>query len=125
MIEEILLEFAKKHSIDESAVNLFLAEKTRVESIEDLESLPDEMREHISFISFCPEPLQSFIKNEMWCERYMKIDLGRVTECVYDRMEYDDNGKPLSIEDSETNRKLKKVIDCLIDSKFGSVVYDW
>lgn len=124
-MEEILLEFAQEHGIKESEVHRFLASKSKVETLEDLENLPEGMLNHMSYIVDCPEPLKSFIKEEMWINRYQTIELERVADVLRDRMEYDDNDEPISIEDSETNRKLQKVIDCIIKCKFGSVVNDW
>lgn len=124
-MEEFLLEFALENGIKESVVHRFLARKSHVETLEDLENLPDEMREHIDYISYCPEPLKSFIIDEMWCERHKTIDLERVADKLRESMDYDENDEPMSVEDSETNRELQKVIDCMIDCKFGSVTYDW
>lgn len=124
-MKELLLEFAKEHGIEESEVHRFLVDKLKIETLEDLENLPDDMRAHIGYISDCPEPLRSFIKNEMWVNRYQTINLERVADNLRESMYYDENDEPMSVENSETNRDLQKVIDCMIDCKFGSVVFDW
>lgn len=124
-MEEILLGFAKEHGIEESEVHRFLADKLKIETLEELENLPDDMRKHISYISDCPEPLRSFIKTEMWVNRYQTISLERVVDNLRDSLEYDHNDEPKSVDNSTTNRELQKVIDCMIECKFGSVVYDW
>lgn len=125
-MEEILLEFAQEHGIKESEVlHRFLASKSKIETLEDLENLPEGMLNHIDYIVYCPEPLKSYIQNEMWINRYQTITLERVVDRIRDSMEYDDNDEPMGVEDSETNRKLQKVIDCMIECKFGSVVNDW
>ena len=121
-MEDLLLEFAEENNIPKEKVAEFLRKKNDISTLEELENLPTELLNHISYISYCPEPLRSYISDRMWVERYMTIDLERVTDCIRDDMEYDDNGEPI---DSENNRELQKIIDCMIKEKFGSVVYDW
>lgn len=124
-MEDILLEFAQEHGIKESEVHRFLAKKLDIKTLEDLENLPEDMREQFRFIGDIPRPLREFIDNSWDTQRHKTYTLERIADGIRDRMDYDDNDEPMSVEDSETNSKLQKVIDCMIDCRFGSVVYDW
>lgn len=135
---ELLRKFAHAQNIDSKEVNKFLAQYENPKTLDELTSLPESLLNHISFISYVKEPLKSFIKDEMWCERYMTIDLESVADCLYDRAynlvdsdEVDIND--IGIENLTTDnedakeelKQLKSVAKHLVDIKFGSVVYDW
>lgn len=121
-MEDLLFEFAMMYGIPDQKVEDFLNKKKQVSTLDELEKLPKELLQHYIYIPYCPEPLQSYISDRMWVERYMTIELERVAECIRDDMDYDDEGKPL---DTENNRELQEIIDCMVRNRFGSVEYDW
>jgi len=136
---ELLKEFAKAQGIEVSEVHKFLEEHNSPKTLNDLMKVPEGLLNHISYISYTPQPLKSFISDEMWCERYMTIDLERVVDCLYDRVYdlfYEDEDFDLDeigienvkADDEEKREKLEEyqaIAKCLVDEKFGSVVYDW
>lgn len=134
---ELLKKFAEENGISDSVVSKFLSKFNNPKTMDELLELPSDMLEHVSYISYLDEPLKSFIKDNMWCERYMVIDLERVLDCLYDSLysvvlddvDIDDVGiENLEAKDEESKselKKLQKVAQYIIDTKFGSVVYDW
>jgi hypothetical protein len=140
-VTELLKEFAKSQGINVKEVDKFLAQFNSPKNLDELLELPESMLEHVSYISWLGEPLKSFIQDEMWCERYMTIDLERVVDTLLDRkydlargivgddVDFEDiDFENLEIEDAETKEKLDDLLAVekyIVDSKFGSVVYDW
>lgn len=118
---DLLKEFAKEQGIDVKEVNKFLSKWDKPKTIEELLAIPDSMRNHIDFITWVEDPLKSFLTDDMYCERRETIDLDCVLDILADREAYLD-------EEDDYEAKLKHyqaIRQYLIDSKFGSVVYDW
>lgn len=137
-VNKLLKEFAQLHNIDGKEVDKFLSKYDNPKTLNDLVNLPEEMRKNIDYITWVSEPLQSFISDEMWCERHMRHDLDEVIDCLYDRiynlldeddLDIDDVGvENLTTDDENKKEELEgylAVAKCLVDSKFNSVVYDW
>lgn len=132
---ELLKEFAKEQGIDVKEVDKFFKKWDSPKTINELLALPENLLNHVSYISYLDEPLKSFITDEMWCERYMTIELERVVDTLYDRIynlvndDFDeDDIENLKIDDEEKQKELeelKVIVQYVIDTKFGSVVYDW
>lgn len=112
----LLKEFAKEKGIDEKEVDRFLARRQNPRTLEAVKQLPHDLLNHVRFISYLDECLQSFISYEMWCERYKTITL----DDVLDKLE-----PMLEEAEGEELEKLKEIESYIITSKFGSVVYDW
>jgi len=122
MSVELLKEFAVSQGIDTKEVYKFLKKYDNPKTIDDLLAIPDNMRNHIDFITWVEDPLKSFLTDDMYCERRETIDLDCVLDILADREEY------LDVEEDGYEAKLKKyqtIRQYLIDTKFGSVIYDW
>lgn len=138
---ELLKEFAKERGISEAEVNKFLSKWDNPKTLDDLMQLPHDMLNHESYITWLGEPLKSFICDDMWNDRYETIELDTVVDILLDRkcdllsgivgddVDFDDiDIDSLEIEDEEIKAKLKRyqeIEQYIIDTKFGSVVYDW
>lgn len=119
---EMLKEFAKEHGINVKEVNKFLSKWDSPKTIDELLSMPDIMRNHIDFVTWVKDPLKSFLTDDMYCERREVIDLECVLEIIADREDYLDE----EADDYEEKMKhYQEIRQYLIDTKFGSVVYDW
>lgn len=138
---DLLKKFAESKGISEKEVHEFLREHNSPKTLDDVLALPHDLQKHEKYITWVGEPLQSFISDEMWCERYKTIKVDRIVECIYDRiyslfdMEEDDDFdideigiENVTIDDEENKEKLeyyKSVAKYIINTKFGSVIYDW
>lgn len=135
---ELLKEFAKAQNIDLKEVDKFISQYGIPKTLGELVELPKALKEDVDYISYVGEPLKSFIQDEMWCERYMTIDVERVAECLADRIYELLDSEEIDVweaeiasltTDDESKKdeleKLKEVSQYMLDTKFGSVVYDW
>lgn len=131
---DLLIKFAKANGLKSTHVDEFLAGMTQVNTLEDLEKVPDSLLTHYDWIGEPEEAINEFIKNEMWAERHQTIDLDNILDCLYDRLDEFTDGEcddfeELEIENYEANRGglevLVEVKEALIKSKFGSVRNDW
>jgi hypothetical protein len=138
---DLLKEFAKTQGIDVKEVDKFLKQYDNPKTLDELIALPNNLLNHYSYIGDVKDPLYSFIKDDMWCERYQTVELDTVVDIVLDRkyglvqdllgddVDFDEvDYDSLEIEDEEIKQKLDnllKIEKYLIDSKFGSVEYDW
>lgn len=114
-MEKLLMEFAESQGVPKQEVIDFLNRKKDISTIDELSELPSELLNHIDYITWCPEPIKTYINENMWTERYMTITLDRVLDSIFDEIE----------ENNEGNSELQRVVDSLIENRFGSVVYDW
>lgn len=117
-VAEILQEFAKEHNINTSEVNKFLVKYNTPKTLEELLQIPTEMLNHSAYYVYLDEPLQEFIGERMGCERYQTVTLERVVDRLKD-------AKADAEGDEDTLEELAEVEQCIIDTKFGSAVYDW
>jgi len=136
---ELLKDFAKSQGINVKEVDKFLSEYNSPKTLNDLQKVPEGLLEHINYITYVQQPLKSFISNEMWCDRNETVDLETVIDCLYDRVydlldedddfDLDEVGiENVKADDEEKREKLEEfqaIAKQLVDTKFGSVVYDW
>lgn len=132
----ILHDFAKKHSIPKKEVELFLNQFAQPKTMEEIEDLPHDMQTHYDYITMVPEPLQTFIADELDMERHATVDLDLLIEALYDRAysyvdsdNYHDediqNFETIDEEFASELEKIKAVAKQVVDVKFGSAVMDW
>lgn len=119
---EAMEEFAKKHGIDTDEVDIFLERFESPTSLEELMTFPHDMLEHTKYATWIDDTIQKFIDCEIPKNRYETITLKRVVETLeHMKSELDEED-----EDYEKDlKKIKKVEEAVLDTKFGSVVWDW
>ncbi|UGO50980.1 hypothetical protein PQE70_gp127 [Bacillus phage vB_BanS_Nate] len=133
---KLLKDFAKLHGININEVDKFVVERSSAKTLKELLKVPEGLLNHVDYITRLGEPLKSFISNDMWNDRYETIELDTVVDCLHDRIsdlidvDLDKvDIKDLKIEDDEESQKqlekYQKIAQYIIDTKFGSVVYDW
>jgi DNA-binding transcriptional MerR regulator len=123
---ELLKEFAKEQGIDVKEVDKFLSKWENPKTLEELMQLPHDMLNHESYITWLGEPLKSFICDDMWNDRYETIELDTVVDILQDRIYGVEEDDEISEEKREKLlAKYKEIEQYIIDTKFGSVVYDW
>lgn len=123
---ELLKEFAKEQGINQSEVDKFLSKWNNPKTLEELMQLPYDMLNHESYITWLGEPLKSFISNDMWNDRYETIELDTVVDILQDRIYDAEEDEDISEEEREKKlARYREIEKYIIDSKFGSVVYDW
>lgn len=117
---KFLKSFAESQGIDLKEVDKFLAQWEEPMTLDDLLNTPDDALNHIDYISYLDEPIHTFITEEMWCERHQTVTLERVVNSLEDRIM-----DAIERDDEEVLEELREVEKCIIETKFGSVVYDW
>lgn len=135
---DLLHEFARTQDIAPEEVTAFLNSYEKPKTFEQIMDLPHDMQTHYTYISSVPEPLQSFISEELYCDRYETLSTDRVVDHLLDEIysllkeEHDDieevgiaNLTTDVIADTEQLEKLKAIAQQVLDIKFGSVVMDW
>ncbi|UGO46171.1 hypothetical protein PQE74_gp088 [Bacillus phage vB_BanS_Chewbecca] len=133
---KLLKDFAKEQGINVNEVDKFLTKRSTANTLDELLKVPEGLLNHVEYITWLGEPLKSFISNDMWNERYETISLDTVVDCLHDRIcdlvdvDLDEvDIQDLKIEDDEESQKqlekYQKIAQYIIDTKFGSVVYDW
>ncbi|UGO47928.1 p22 protein [Bacillus phage vB_BanS_MrDarsey] len=133
---KLLKDFAKEQGINVNEVDKFLTKRSTANTLDELLKVPEGLLNHVEYITWLGEPLKSFISNDMWNERHETISLDTVVDClrdrIYDLIDVDLDEvdiKDLKIEDDEESQKqlekYQKIAQYIIDTKFGSVVYDW
>lgn len=134
----LLNEFAQTHGIDVEEVSKFLSKYNNPQTLDELLAIPNSLLTHVKYITYIREPLKTFITDDMWMERYETVTVDTIVDCLYDRiydllddddLDIDDVGiQNLKVEDEEKQKKLEyfqKIVKYIIETKFGSVVYDW
>lgn len=138
---DLLKAFAKSQDIDVTEVYEFLKQYDNPKTLDELIELPNNLLNHHSYIGDVEEPLYSFIKDDMYCERYQTVSLDTIIDVVLDRkydlvqdlldedVDFDEvDYDSLEIEDEEVKKQLDNYLNIekyLVESKFGSVEYDW
>uniref|UniRef100_A0AB39C7C9 Uncharacterized protein n=1 Tax=Bacillus phage KoopaTroopa TaxID=3234046 RepID=A0AB39C7C9_9CAUD len=134
---KLLKDFAKEQGINANEVDKFLTKRSTANTLDELLKVPEGLLNHVEYITWLGEPLKSFISNDMWNERHETISLDTVVDCLRDRIydliddvDLDEvDIQDLKIEDDEESQKqlekYQKIAQYIIDTKFGSVVYDW
>lgn len=116
----LLKKFAESKGIETKEVDKFLSDMSEPKTLDELSEMPTDMLNHIGSISWVEEPLKSYIKDEMYWERHMTITLDDIINSLEDdRYNAEEDGKP------ELLVELDKIEKFVIESKFGSVVFDW
>lgn len=117
---ELLRAFAESQSIDSKEVDKFLAQWEEPTTLEDLLNTPYDALNHISYITYLDEPLHTFITDDMWCEKYETVSLERVAEFLKECIK-----EAIDENNEERLEELREVEKNIIETKFGSVEYDW
>lgn len=119
---EAMKEFAKEHGIETYEVNKFLKRFKNPTTVEELMTFPHDMLEHVEYATYLNDTIQKFIDCEIPKNRYETVTLKRVVEELnYMKSQLDEED-----EDYEKDlKKIRKVEEAVLDTKFGSVVWDW
>lgn len=139
-------EFAEEHGIDEGKANSFIEKNFGAKTLDDVENLPDDLQTAYDFISEVPEPLRSYLDREFYHgERYKTVYVSDIierlsediNELLSDSDKYEDDSilemnieqiRALTVEDEDVVYPLgllKTVAINIIETKIGSVVFDW
>lgn len=126
---QLLKEFAKQHGIDEKKVHTFLNQYNNPQTLEELCKMPHDTLTHIAYITYVEEPLQAFIKDEMYIDRYQTVTLEDVLQMLDEkRGDVEEELEDEFIEQEEYEEKMKEykeIEEYILKTKFGSVVMGW
>jgi len=119
---EVMEEFAKEHGIETDEVNKFLKRFKNPTTLEELMDFPHDMLKHTKYATFLDDTIKKFIDCEIAKNRYETITLKTVMKELNHRKSHLDEED----EDYEKDlKKIKKVEEALLATKFGSVVWNW
>lgn len=138
-LKAFMEEFAEKNQIEKVVVADFIEKAKECKTLQDVLNLPYELQSHSNYVP--DEPLYSYVREWDYAERHetvtLKSLLESLTDSINDLVEADevileDLTKedikallPLDEDDSEELSKLKEILIHLIDTRFGSFVFDW
>lgn len=124
----------------------FIEKNFGVKTLNDILSSPEDLLENYRFITYVPEPLSTYIMDNLYHgDRYKTQEVGYVIERIqeeFDEIEFatqsEENKDILDLtideikslkadnpDDEDELTQLKELAVCIIENKFGSAVLDW
>lgn len=128
-IREVLIQFARENKVDLAAVDKFLGVDITPTELEELLKLPEHQLKHYQDVAYIGNNIAEFLAEYMEPNRYSKVTLARIADYLKDREEHakkELDADHIDQDDYEERMEFYKSIkEELVETKFGSVIYDW
>lgn len=128
-IREVLIQFARENKVDLAAVDKFLGVDVTPTTLEELLNIPEHQLKHYKDIAYIGSNISTFLQEEMEPSRHAKVTLARIVDFLNDEiarvLKAHEDGHIDEEDCGYTMDYYEEVKKELIETKFGSVIFDW
>ncbi|QEG04221.1 hypothetical protein [Bacillus phage BC-T25] len=128
-LREVLIQFARENKVDLAAVDKFLGADVAPTGLEELLKLPEHQLTHYQDVAWIGNNTSEFLAEYMEPSRHSKVTLAKIVDYLNYKEEQakkELDGDHIDQDDYEERMEFYKSIkEELVETKFGSVIYDW